>query len=239
MMIASVCADGVGHVHDAGDEEREEYVALEVFFERADDARGEHRTHQADQQPREPVPEPAGHPFLAGRSRRGSRPEEPAEARHVLVVLFEEDGEQSGRRDQAEEPAGGVDNGEAGFVVAYRRPGRALLIRPGAHGRRSRSITSTTAVPGAAASSLSMVTNPTSMSSAQTATAAALTKRWPRIDSRTASTVSPGPATGTCVVACPPRRRACRSRAAPACHRPSDHPPITSAQTRSRPCRPL
>ena len=73
-------ADGVGHVHDAGDEERQCYLCLEFALEGADNRRGDHRARQPDQQPGQAVPEAPHAPVRywlrvpkrhRGRSRRG------------------------------------------------------------------------------------------------------------------------------------------------------------------------
>ena len=54
----------VGHVDDAGNEDGEQDVVLELFLERADDRGGSHCPGQSDEEPRQAMPEPPAHVLL-------------------------------------------------------------------------------------------------------------------------------------------------------------------------------
>ena len=121
-------ADGVGHVHDAGDEERQCYLCLEFTLEGADNRRGDHRAGQPDQQPGQAVPEAPPHPFGTGSACRSGIVDEAAEAGHVLVVLGEEHAEKTVRGNEPSKPAFVVDDRET-RLAADR--GRATPPVPG------------------------------------------------------------------------------------------------------------
>jgi hypothetical protein len=71
-----------------------------------------------------------------GRACFGRAAEDAGETREVLVVLPEQDGEESRGRDEAVEAAAIIDDGERAFAVLCGLPCSAFLVDAGRDGRR-------------------------------------------------------------------------------------------------------
>jgi phosphoenolpyruvate synthase/pyruvate phosphate dikinase len=124
-------ADGVGHVDDRRHEERDDELRLELSVEGADDDRGAHRSEDADEEPRQAVPQPAAHGLLSRAPGPGRAGDVAAEAGHVAVVLGQQDSEHAIGGDQPHEALVRVDDHDAAAAVADHRVCRELLIGVG------------------------------------------------------------------------------------------------------------
>jgi len=121
-------AHSIGHVDNAGNEEGQRHGGLELALEGVDHSGRCQRPDQADEEPRQPVGQPAAHGLLAGPAGGRRVGEEATDAGQVLVVLGEQHGEQPAGRDEPHEATRVVDDGQAGLTVVDGLPRRLLLV---------------------------------------------------------------------------------------------------------------
>ena len=103
-------------------------MGLEVAFEDPDDHGRQEGPGQADEQPGKPVTQAGGDGLLGGPPGRRDVVEEAAQPGDVLVVLGEENLEQSGRRHEPQERPVAVDHGQASLAALRRPPGCLLAV---------------------------------------------------------------------------------------------------------------
>lgn len=99
-----------------------------MLLEPADDDGGSEGTEQADEEPREPVPQPAGDGLLGRLPSALCTSQIAAESRHVFVVLREQHPQHAVRRNEPNQSPVLVDDRDARLPAADHLPCDLLLV---------------------------------------------------------------------------------------------------------------
>jgi hypothetical protein len=109
-------------------EEGQHHRFLWLLLEGTHDVGGEQSSDKTDEQPRNPVEKAASNGFLACAAGLRSTPKQATHTIHVLLVLPQQHGQESVRRDEAHEIALLVHHREGALSGLYSSPSSDLLI---------------------------------------------------------------------------------------------------------------
>jgi hypothetical protein len=163
----------VSHVDDAGNEDGEQDVVLELFLERADDRGGSHCPGQSDEEPRQAMPEPPAHVLLGRLASVLGAGETAAQPGDVLVVLCEQYGHDAVGRDEPHELALPFTTATLDSFLRTIAQATLSCSASGVTTGGSGSISSASRALSAAAMRTSIGTMPTSRRPSRTATSSA------------------------------------------------------------------